>query len=56
MAQGLLAVLVLFACVLGHALAANHYTVWTVLLFTVSAAVCLQMSYLATALVQTLLE
>jgi hypothetical protein len=55
MAYGLLVVTVLFCCVLGSALAQNHYTVWTVLLFTVSAIICLQTSYVLTVVWQFIL-
>jgi hypothetical protein len=56
MAYGLLVVTVLFACVLGHGLALNGFTVWTVLLFTVSFVVCFQSAFVLTAVARVLLE
>lgn len=45
-----LIVLMLFCCVLGYAAAANHLAAWSILIYSVAAVFCLQLSYAVTAL------
>lgn len=46
----LLTVLMVFCAVVGYGIASNDYSVWTAMVFVIAAAVTLQLSYLATAL------